>query len=150
LKRHPVRYFVLFCALILLLGFAFTRVGPSSWDAPADRQYMQWPIGNIKWCGFLREYILVVFTGALRLLREPLWVRHAVTFILLPSIPVGVYLLLRNSGESRHTALLSVAVLSSNPRLSLVVFFALVATGCGPRANRPPPPRLVLLYVPAP
>jgi hypothetical protein len=122
------RYCVLSYVFVLLLGFAFTRVGLSTWDSPAHLQYMRWLIGKwtgrevpvpfetVKWYGPLWEYVLALFTGALWFLRDPLWIRHAVTFTLLPVTLVGVSLALRASGESRGTALLAVALLSSNIR----------------------------------
>lgn len=122
------RYFVLLYLVALLLGFAFTRVGLSTWDTTAHRQYMEWLVGKwtghevpvpfetIKWYGPLWEYVLAVSTGALRVLRDPLWVRHAVTFTLLPATLAGAYLALRRSGESRGTALLAAALLASNIR----------------------------------
>ncbi len=126
-KRH-LAFVVLFYAVALLLGFVFTRVGLSTWDTTAHRQGMEWLIGKwtgqdvsapfeaIKWYGPLWEYVLALFTGALRFLRDPTWVRHAVTFTLLPSTLVGTYLLLRKSDESLGTALLAVALLASNVR----------------------------------
>ncbi len=100
----------------------------STWDSPAHLQYMRWLIGKwtgqevpvpfetVKWYGPLWEYVLALFTGALWFLRDPLWVRHAVTFTLLPVTLVAAGLALRASGESRGTALLAVALLSSNIR----------------------------------
>jgi len=123
-----LRYVVLSYVAVLLLGFAFTRVGLSTWDSPAHLQYMRWLIGKwtgqevpvpfetVKWYGPLWEYVLALFTGALWFLRDPLWVRHAVTFTLLPVTLVAAGLALRASGESRGTALLAVALLSSNIR----------------------------------
>ena len=113
---------------LLLLGLAFTRVGLSTWDTTAHRQYMEWLIGKwtgqevpvpfetIKWYGPLWEYVLAVATGALGFLRDPLWVRHSVTFTLLPATLASAFLLLRRSGETRGTALLAVALLAGNVR----------------------------------
>jgi hypothetical protein len=74
------------------------------------------PFETVKWYGPLWEYVLALFTGALWFLRDPVWIRHAVTFTLLPATLAGAALSLRASGESRGTALLAVALLSSNIR----------------------------------
>lgn len=122
------RYVVLGYLAALFLGFTFTRVGLSTWDTTAHFQYMQWLIGKwtrrevpapfetLKWYGPLWEYVLALFTGVFWFLRDPIWIRHAVTFTLLPVTLASVYALLRRSGESRGTALLAVALLSSNIR----------------------------------
>jgi hypothetical protein len=133
-ERRPARpvlvlfHCLVFSVAVLLLGFLLTRVGLSTWDTTAHRQYMEWLIGKwtgqevpvpfetLKWYGPLWEYVLALFTRALRFLRDPLWVRHAVTFALLPWTLVGAYRALRAGGESRGTALLAVALLSSNIR----------------------------------
>lgn len=128
LKRHPFTCVLLFYGSTLLLGFALTRDGLSTWDSPAHRKYMLWLIGKwrgeelplpfdtMRWYSPLWEYVLALFTGAFRFLDDPLWVRHAVTFTLLPSTLVVTYLSLRRAGESRGTALLALALLSSNVR----------------------------------
>ncbi len=127
-KRRPFTCFVVFYGGALLLGFALTRGGLSTWDSPAHRQYMLWLIGKwrgeelplpfetMKWYSPLWEYVLALFTGALRFLDDPLCVRQAVTFTLLPSTLLVTYLALRRAGESRGTALLAVALVSSNVR----------------------------------
>lgn len=127
-RRHPIRYLVSIYVVVLLLGFVLTRVGLTTWDTRAHRQYMEWLIGKwtghdvgvpfetVKWYGPLWEYVLALATGALRFLRDPLWVRHAVTFTLLPVTLAGGYWSLRTSGESRATALLAMALLVGNIR----------------------------------
>ena len=128
LRRHPVRTLVFTYVVVLLLGFVLTRVGVTTWDTRAHRQYMEWLIGKwtghdvgvpfetVKWYGPLWEYVLVLFTGVLRFLRDPLWVRHAVTFTLLPATLAVAYGSLRASGESRGTALLAIGLLVGNIR----------------------------------
>ena len=127
LKRRlpPV---VFLYVLALVLGFALTRVGLSTWDTRAHLRGMEWLIGKwtghdvgvpfeaVKWYGPLWEYVLALATGAFRFLRDPICVRHAVTFTLLPTTLVGAYLMLRKCGEDRGTALLAVALLAGNLR----------------------------------
>ena len=69
------------------------------------------PFETVKWYGPLWEYALALSTGALRFLRDSIWVRHAVTFTLLPATLAGACGLLRTCGEARGTALLAVALL---------------------------------------
>jgi hypothetical protein len=128
LKRHPIACSVVFYGGVLLLGFALTRGGLTTCDSPAHRKYMLWLIGkwrgeelplpfeNMRWYSPLWEYVLALFTAAFRFLNDPLWVRQAVTFTLLPSTLVVTFLSLRGAGESRGTALLAVALLVSNVR----------------------------------
>jgi len=128
LVRHPARCLAVLYAGALLAGFVLTRVGTSTWDTPAHRAYMLWLVGKwhgqdlpvpfeaIKWYGPLWEYVLAFFDAAFRFLGDPLWVRHAVTFTLLPLTLVGVYGLLRRAGETPGTACLAFALLASNIR----------------------------------
>ena len=127
-KRHPFTCVLLFYGGALLLGFALTRDGLSTWDSPAHRKYMLWLIGKwrgeelplpfetMRWYSPLWEYVLALFTSVFRFLDDPLWVRQAVNFTLLPSTLAVTYLSLRAAGESRGTALLAVALLCGNVR----------------------------------
>jgi hypothetical protein len=116
-------------ALSLLTGFFLTRIGTSTWDTAAHRDHMLWLIGRwrgeglplpydeLQWAGPLWEYALAAFEGVFRFLRDPLCVRHAATFSLLPVTGAGIFLLLRKAGETRATAALAVALLLANVRL---------------------------------
>ncbi len=126
--RHPAKILAVLYPGALLAGFVLTRVGTSTWDTPAHRAYMLWLVGKwhgrdlpvpfetIKWYGPLWEYVLAFFDAALRFLGDPLWVRHSVTFTLLPLTLVGTYVLLRRAGETPGTACLACALLASNIR----------------------------------
>jgi hypothetical protein len=116
-------------AASLLAGFLLTRIGTSTWDTAAHRDHMLWLVGRwrgqdlalpydeLRWAGPLWEYVLAAFEGAFRFLRDPLCVRHAATFALLPVTAAAVFVLLRKAGETRATAGLAVALLLGNVRL---------------------------------
>jgi len=128
LKRRAGSLVGLFYAMSLLTGFALTRVGTSSWDTAAHRDHMRWLVGKwegkdlalpyeeMQWAGPLWEYVLAVFDAAFRFLNDPLCVRHAVTFTLLPVTLAGTVFLLCKAGETRGTALLAAALLLGNVR----------------------------------
>jgi len=117
-----------FYAISLLAGFVLTRVGTSTWDTAAHRDHMLWLIGKwqgqdlplpyqeLRWAGPLWEYVLAAFDRAFRFLKDPLCVRHAVTFTLVPVTLAGTVLLLRKAGETLGTALLAAALLLGNVR----------------------------------
>ncbi len=113
----------------LLAGFLLTRIGTSTWDTAAHRDHMLWLIGRwrgrdlplpydtLRWAGPLWEYALAGFEAVFGFLRDPLCVRHAATFTLLPVTATAVFLFLRRAGETRGTAALAVALLLGNVRL---------------------------------
>ena len=119
---------LLLYALSLAAGFALTRVGTSTWDTAAHHDHMLWlvarwrgqdlplPYEELRWAGPLWEYVLAVFETAFRFLHDPLCVRHAATFTLLPVTAAATFALLRRAGEARGTALLAVALLLADVR----------------------------------
>jgi hypothetical protein len=118
-----------FYPLLLAAGFALTRIGTSNWDTPAHYYHQRWLIGKwrgeelsvagfetIKWRGPLWEYVLAAACAVFSFLHDDLWVRHAVTFTVLPLTLISTFLLLRRAGESSATALLAVALVAGNVR----------------------------------
>jgi hypothetical protein len=115
-------------AASLLAGFLLTRIGTTTWDSAAHRDHMLWLVGRwrgqhlplpyqtLQWAGPLWEYVLAAFEGAFAFLHDPLCVRYAATFTLLPATAAAVFLLLRRAGETRATAALAVALLLGNVR----------------------------------
>ncbi len=128
LVEHPMLVLVLCYPLFLLAGFALTVIGTSTWDTVAHHHHQLWLIGKWRgeelplpyetmvWIGPLWEYVLSASTAVFSFLRDPLWVRHAVTFSLLPVTLMATYHLLRRAGESPPTALLAVALIAGNVR----------------------------------
>ena len=112
LVRHPVLSLLVPYPLYLLAGFALTLVGTSTWDTVFHHQHGQWVVGQwtgeevplvfekSRWRGPLAEYVLVGFGAVFGFLRDPLWVRHAATFSLLPLTLSAMYSVLRRSGET--------------------------------------------------
>src|SRR5262245_36156201 len=80
-----------------LAGLPPPRVGTSPWHTAAHRDHMLWLVGRwrgeerplpydeLQWAGPLREYALAAFEAVFRFLHDPLCVRHAATFSLLPA-----------------------------------------------------------------
>jgi hypothetical protein len=128
-KRRPALLVAAGYAASLLAGFLLTRIGTTTWDTAAHRDHMLWLVGRwrgrhlplpydeLQWAGPLWEYVLAAFEGAFAFLRDPLYVRHAATFTLLPVTATAVFLLLRRAGETRGTAALAVALFLGNVRL---------------------------------
>jgi hypothetical protein len=128
-KRRTLLLAALAYAASLVAGFLLTRIGTSTWDTAAHRDHMLWLVGRwrgedrplpyeeLQWAGPLWEYVLAAFEGVFRFLRDPLCVRHAATFSLLPVTVAAVFLLLRRAGETRATAALAAALLLANVRL---------------------------------
>jgi hypothetical protein len=128
LVRHPVLALLLPYPLFLAAGFALTAIGTSTWDTVFHYQHGEWLVGQwlgedvpvaferVKWRGPLWEYVLAAFGAVFAFLRDPLWVRHGVTFSVLPLTLLGTYSLLRRAGETPGTALLAVALVAGNVR----------------------------------
>jgi hypothetical protein len=128
LVRYPVLALLLPYPLFLAAGFALTEIGTSTWDTVAHHHHQLWLIG--KWRGEdlplvfetsklrgpLWEYVLAAFGAVFAFLRDELWVRHAVTFSLLPLTLLATYSLLRRAGEAPGTAILAVALVAGNVR----------------------------------
>jgi hypothetical protein len=100
----------------------------STWDTLSQRDYMNWLLGRwqgeerpipfptLVWYTPLFEYVLAPAVAAFAFLRDPFWVRHAVTFSLLPVTLLAAFAMLRRAGESTGTALLAVALVAGNIR----------------------------------
>lgn len=128
LVRRPVLALLLPYPLFLAAGFALTVIGTSTWDTVAHHHHQLWLIGkwrgeelplvypNMVWIAPLWEYVLAASCAVFDFLQDPLWVRHAVTFSLLPVTLLAVYQLLRRAGETAGTTLLAVALIAGNVR----------------------------------
>jgi hypothetical protein len=134
LVRRPVLALVLPFPLFLAAGFALTAIGTSTWDTVAHHHHQLWLIGrwlgeerplvggrdagfaHMTLIGTLWEYVLAAACAVFGFLKDPLWVRHAVTFTLLPLTLLTTYQLLRRAGETAGTAILAVALVAGNVR----------------------------------
>ncbi len=118
--------FVLSC----LLGFFLSRNGVVTWDDLSHLDQSRWLMSKyglireqvtlltiVKWYGPLWEIILGFFSGLFGFLKDPLWVRHSVTFALFPMTLVLTYLLLVRAGFARSTAFLASSLLFGLIRL---------------------------------
>ena len=115
------------------LGFIVTYRGLATWDSQAHLERSQWILHRLhlpssrtaeglnpllKWYGPLWMLVLGLFTEvALRFLRDPLWVEHALTFALFPLGLLALQRLLERAGVKRATAWLAVAMLIGIVRL---------------------------------
>ncbi len=68
-------------------------------------------IDFIRWYGNLWEFFLAVTELALSFVRDPMWIRNALTLTLYPWTLIATFALLRRAGTSRSTAAVAVALL---------------------------------------
>lgn len=107
--------------LAIALSFWMTADGPFFWDDPTRKLHSDWLLGKFglrseipdnitQYYAPLWELILgiaseFIFFG----LRDPYWVRHAMTFALYPLSFYVLFLCLRRSGISRATTVLALS-----------------------------------------
>ena len=109
----------------LALGLWLSFPGVATWDDQAHLVQSRWLLGTfglyanapsptvtLKWYGPLWELVLGLFADVLfAFLRDPIWIRHALTFTLFPVTLIVTGLLLRRIGCAMGTTLLAVAML---------------------------------------
>lgn len=109
----------------LLLGLLLTVRGFIAWDDWEHLRQSRWliwtyglvrdmgpePSDTLKWYGPMWEIVMGLFSFViLPFLKDPLWVRHAVTFALFPFTLWAIQRLLRRAGVERGTAWLASAL----------------------------------------
>src|SRR3989339_1354561 len=130
MKDIKFRYgnFALVVAGSVLLGLIAAYPGTASYDDPYRYRYSLWLLAQYGLSpgitaasvpyGTLWELILAVVTEILLpFLRDPFYLRHAITFALFPAGLYAMTHLLRRAGYSLGTALLSTSVLIGFIRL---------------------------------
>lgn len=109
----------------MALGFLLTERGMIAWDDWEHLRQSRWLIWSygltdmgpepgymLKWYGPMWEIVMGLFSFVIfPFLKDPLWVRHAVTFALFPFTLWASHRLLRRAGVENFTALLAVAFL---------------------------------------
>jgi hypothetical protein len=108
-----------------VVGAAVTWDGPIVWDDLEHLDHSRWLLSRyglyahppfvartVQWYGPLWELVMGLCTEwVFPFLRDPIWVRHAVTFALFPITIVAAYRLLGRVGYERSTRLLACACL---------------------------------------
>lgn len=116
--------------LSVIAGFAFTFRGFAVWDDISVQNHSLWllmqyglfevPIeisDNGTWIAPLWDLIVGFAIVLLQHLRDPIWIRHALTAALFPLTLFWTYLLLRRANIQKSTAILAVSFLFGIIRL---------------------------------
>jgi|GEM_PF-2805684 len=114
---------LLLLGIFFLIGLLLTWEGHSTWDSIYHLAYNKWlqgkylgqmqdtPFDTIKWYGPLWEYPMALTSRLFAFLHDPMWIRHATTFVLLPTTLILVCRVLVQSGEKLSTGILASAML---------------------------------------
>ena len=114
---------LLWLIALFLIGLLLTWRGTTTWDSVFHLAYNRWlqgqyflstkdlPFDTLKWYGPLWEYVLGLVVGLLGGIKDPMWVRHATTFVLFPMTLILTCRAIVTVGESLTTGLLATALL---------------------------------------